>query len=565
MPAPWLIARTSGLYCRVFVPADLRPHLGQRFLVRSLGSRDRDQARLLAARYALAIGELFRQLRRELSMAEPRIDDIVKTMKSGGTRDLTLEGLTAPNGTRVDRVVINNAEDAKLFKEQFGSVFDPVPAPPPPVPSWVQSSGGKFRRLAAHGVVISERVPPYLEYLQSRHEKYIQKAERVAQMLIDICGDRPPDDYEPEDIDHFIKRIKFLPLNPEKNKLHRDDWATMNFRQMNQDVENRNIYPRITATTVKDHINQLASFFAFCKARRYMDEERPLAKQFSPDGTTNTRDRRDPFSLNDLGRIFAPPLYEGRKLPHTFWPPLIALYTGARCNEIAQLYVDDIVNDDPEHPQRWRFMIRIGPGRTDQRLKNQFSNRSIPMHPRLIELGFLHYLEDVRSLGFERVFPSLRWTKAAGYGDTVSDMFSTYLRGKVKITDPRKVFHSFRHYFCTQADQFTNEKTELICDITGHAREGEFSLTYAREKNFETKMKVLMSIPLPAMELPSYTPGRFLPNLRATKAKKASEAAASPELKDAHHKARTRKAAANPAIKGYTIKVSKPRKPKDAK
>ena len=559
MPAPWLIARASGLYCRVFVPADLRPHIGQRFLVRSLACRDKDQGRLIAAHYAMAIGELYRQLRSELSMAEPKVSDIIKTILAGGTRDLTLKGLKAPNGTTVDEVIINDANDARLFKEQFGSVFDPAP---PPVPSWVQSSGGKFRRLAAHGVVISERVAPYLEYLKNRHPKYVQKAERIATMLIDICGDLPPDDYEPEDIDHFIKRIKFLPLNPEKNKLHRDEWATMNFRQMSADVEMRDIKPRITDTTVKDHTDQLASFFAFCKARRYMDEERPLAKQFSPDGTTSSKDRRDPFSLNDLGRIFAPQLYEGRKLPHTFWPPLIALYTGARCNEIAQLYVDDIVSDDPEHPDRWRFMIRIGRGRTDQRLKNQFSNRSIPMHPRLIELGFLHYLEDVRSLGFERVFPSLRWTKAAGYGDTVSDMFSSYLRGKVKITDPRKVFHSFRHYFCTQADQFSKEKTEMICDITGHAREGEFQLTYAREKYFEIKMKVLMSIPLPEIALPSYSPGRFLPYLRATKQKQASTAVASPELKEAHHKARTRKATAKPAVKGFTIKVSKPRKPK---
>ena len=39
MPSPWLFARTSGLYCRVFVPADLRPHLGQRFLVVHMDAR----------------------------------------------------------------------------------------------------------------------------------------------------------------------------------------------------------------------------------------------------------------------------------------------------------------------------------------------------------------------------------------------------------------------------------------------------------------------------------------------------------------------------------------------
>ena len=131
MPAPWLIARTSGLYCRVFVPADLRPIIGQRFLVRSLGSRDRDHARLLAARYALAIGELFRQLRRELSMPEPKVEDILKAMKSGGTRDLTLKvkGVVSPTGGMVEEIVINNDEDARLVKEHFpGLIAGPARA-----------------------------------------------------------------------------------------------------------------------------------------------------------------------------------------------------------------------------------------------------------------------------------------------------------------------------------------------------------------------------------------------------------------------------------------------------
>ena len=69
MPSPWLIARTSGLYCRVFVPTDLRPTLGRRFLVRALDARDRDQARLIAAHNAIALGDLFRQLRQHLSMS----------------------------------------------------------------------------------------------------------------------------------------------------------------------------------------------------------------------------------------------------------------------------------------------------------------------------------------------------------------------------------------------------------------------------------------------------------------------------------------------------------------
>ncbi len=84
MPSPWLIARKSGLYCRVFIPTDLRPILGQRFLVRALDARNKDHARLLAAQYAVALGDLFGQLRRELSMAEPKVEDIIKAVQAGG-------------------------------------------------------------------------------------------------------------------------------------------------------------------------------------------------------------------------------------------------------------------------------------------------------------------------------------------------------------------------------------------------------------------------------------------------------------------------------------------------
>jgi hypothetical protein len=277
MPAPWLIARASGLYCRVFVPADLRPHLGQRFLVRSLGSRDRDQARLLAARYALAIGEFFRQLRRGLLMAEPKVEDIIRTIQSGGTRDLTLKGVVALNGTRIEEAIINNELDAKLFKEHIGGDWTQA-ASALAIPSWVQTGGGKFRRLESHGGLTSKRLVSYLEYLETTHPKYKDSSERAAKMPLDICGDMPPDDYEPDTIDLFIKRIKLLPLNPEKNKLHRDRWSKMTFKQLANEGELFDDIPKIKIETVNEHLQKLAGFFSFCFDRRYMGEPSPLLK-----------------------------------------------------------------------------------------------------------------------------------------------------------------------------------------------------------------------------------------------------------------------------------------------
>lgn len=550
MPAPWLIARTSGLYCRVFIPADLRPIVGQRFLVRALGARDKDHARLIAARYALAIGDLFRQLRRELAMPEPKVEDILRKVKAGGTRDLIrVERMQLPNGAVAEGVVVDNEDELKAVVRHVGGAA-PAIAP------------GPYRAFAAYAVLTSVRAKQYCEYLSTKHDKYQAATKRVLDILIDICGDRPPDDYDADAIDHFEARIKYLPKNPDKVKNHRERWAGKTFAYIADDVEWSGDIETISATTINNHFERLASFFKFCHERRYMGHPSPVASR-AQRGQTVGKDepKRLPFTAQDLIGIFDPQNYETRKLPHTFWPPLIALYTGARCNEIAQLYLDDIVNDDPNHPDRWRIMIRIGHGRTDQRLKSKYSSRSIPLHQRLVDLGFLDYLKDVRSLGFDRVFPSLRWTKAAGYGDTVSDLFSTYLRDKAKITDPLKVFHSFRHYFCDQANNLTQYDQARIFDITGHKREGEFNLSYARELHWEAKLTILNAIPLPTLNLPVYTPGMFLRNLNATKARLANKKAAEerPRIAEGQKPEQEGKAPkpAEAAPKRFTLKASR--------
>ena len=68
-----------------------------------------------------------------------------------------------------------------------------------------------------------------------------------------------------------------------------------------------------------------------------------------------------------------------------YWIPLIGIYTGMRLNEICQLYVDDV-----KYLNRiWYF--RLTNERSDQSLKNKQSKRLVPIHPKLIELGFIDF------------------------------------------------------------------------------------------------------------------------------------------------------------------------------
>lgn len=511
MPAPWLIARKSGIYCRIFIPADLRPIIGQRYLVRPLGARNKDDARLLAAQYAWVVGELFCVLRQELSMPEPKgepsVEDVLRTLKSGTVREvITIKGWHNPTtGARIDELTLETPEDARIASRELGLSLTGHGAPAPTQP---------YRFLPEHGALISTRLA---EFISAREKdnvttKYINEVKLSLSVLIDVAGDLPPDDYTPSIIDTFIERISFLPPNPDKDKQNRDRWAQMSYAQICNDVELFEL-PRIHVTTVGKHIARLSAFFEFCRMRRYMQHSNPmeargLKKNNGTKGNAPTnQDEREAFSIDDLELIFSPENYSTRKLPHTFWPPLISLMTGTRVNEVAQLYVDDIVDDDPSHPGRWRFMILAK--EVDQRVKNPSSLRSIPMHPKLIELGFLEYLKDLRRLGHKRVFPTLRYTESSGYGDTVSDYFSGYLREIVGIKSRQKVFHSFRYYVCSELFNKSKNERMHIVSITGHAREGVFERKYAGELQYEKKLEILSRLALPNLQITPYKTGRF--------------------------------------------------------
>ncbi|MGL6052119.1 MAG: integrase, partial [Aeromonas salmonicida] len=72
--------------------------------------------------------------------------------------------------------------------------------------------------------------------------------------------------------------------------------------------------------------------------------------------------------------------------PHRRWIALLGLFTGARANEICQLYADDVQQVDG----LWCLNIRSG--RPDQKLKTCNSARLIPLHRHLLQAGFIEFV-----------------------------------------------------------------------------------------------------------------------------------------------------------------------------
>jgi integrase len=184
----------------------------------------------------------------------------------------------------------------------------------------------------------------------------------------------------------------------------------------------------------------------------------------------------EPFSDDDLKKLFHSPAYRDQSFAkaYEFWLPLLGLYTGARINELAQLHLDDISKLDGVP------VLSIN-DEGDKRTKTPASSRKVPIHPRLIEAGFLQYHELVSAEGWQRLFPELTRSSIPknGYGKEPGKFFTKYRRaqGVSLDADRKKVFHSFR----TTANsmlRFAEVPQERRERLIGHESEGTNNKVY---------------------------------------------------------------------------------------
>jgi integrase len=203
----------------------------------------------------------------------------------------------------------------------------------------------------------------------------------------------------------------------------------------------------LSVGTVNKYLHNLSHLLAWAKGQGYVSDSwlNPADGLRIKKHRGDKRLKRSPFTDADLTTIFSSRqfLKQCSKRPERFWLPVCLLWTGARREEIAQLYLDDIRKQDGV----WIFDIRANEER-QQGLKNEASTRLVPVHSRLIKLGLLEYVEQTRATGALRVFPRLEHGDN-GFGDVVGKYFGRLLR-QLGIIDPGKVLHSLRHTVITR-------------------------------------------------------------------------------------------------------------------
>jgi len=187
------------------------------------------------------------------------------------------------------------------------------------------------------------------------------------------------------------------------------------------------------------------------------------------------KDKRREFDTSALNAIFTSPVYTEGYRPvagageAAYWLPLLALFTGARIEELAQLRPEDVYEEsyaDGQGAECRAWVLRITGNLSEgQEIKTESSERRVPLHSELLRLGFVEFA--LAAKGQARIFDKLRSDADGKESGNYSKWFSRYLRGQCKVTDERMVFHSFRHTFKHLA-RLAGVPTEVHNALTGH-------------------------------------------------------------------------------------------------
>jgi integrase len=229
----------------------------------------------------------------------------------------------------------------------------------------------------------------------------------------------------------------------------------------------------------------------------------PFARMRLEEGDTS----RDTFTTEELHVLFWSPVFTEGERPAglgaaTYWLPLLGLLTGARRGELAGLTASDVQAAGPNGEAALRFEKDLKRGKS---LKTKQSARIVPVHPELTRIGFEQYVDEVRrNSGDEAwLFPEIAPQSKYGVTDW-SKWFSSYLRA-VGISDPKKVFHTFRGGF-VDALRMAGVDDELKRALVGHARKGSAHDAYGakamlRRFGWQRLSQAVASVTYPGLNL----------------------------------------------------------------
>jgi len=389
-----------------------------------------EAARLAAAKLGYALAQEFKALRALMDKHGKRSRKVVIRTDTTGdeVKDYTVE--IGPDGT--SRISAEDADEHARAMEAWRAIE----------PKQLTETTGMFELRGAADAAASQpsfpsshpphavlprpaSSPPELEERAQLFLAQFSQKQRAAanvfdtthtlRLFVGIVGDRALAAVGTEDMHRWLDAIAHYPPNANKREAYKNLTPTEVVV-----LAKRTKAPAISLRTQEKHLDRLRVFFNWCVERRDIDRNPCASLHVMTREQEDSQSRRS-FTNDELVTIFDPILRsKSCRTPAQWWLPALALYTGARAQELAQLHAQDV--EQVADVSGIHFAARF-PG---QRLKNRQSKKFVPRHPALIQAGSLDYLTHLKSeLGDGSLFSAL----GAKPGNAIGDWFNrSYLR-----------------------------------------------------------------------------------------------------------------------------------------
>lgn len=395
-------------YVRVYVPKDLREIIKKKELRRSLRTTCEATAYRLSFEYVDKFQRYFQSLRKEHGMFNDvfynqmiSIGNLTKIFPDGRkeiAENVTLDGeieekyLTGMIGNDVSKRIECSDEVADNLVE--------------PVLDAGNSAKATVGDLSKVNVFAIKR-PLFSEVVERIYRARKRKIEQagedpdtrwfndyklIKRVLIESIGDKFIDEYTEADAEQFFDDLSGLPLRYTSAR----KWRKVPLREV---VDNPNYSSEEGMSDSRLYDLEVRTNAIFSDAVKLGKLKYSVFREFireKPDSNSY-----EPFTGLDLRKLFDARVPLSAMRPSHYWVPLIALFTGMRRSEIFYRVADDIRKDDDGI---WYIEVHR---RNGSRTKTKTSVRKLPIHSKLIDLGFIDYVLKVadRDGGDARLFP----------------------------------------------------------------------------------------------------------------------------------------------------------------
>ncbi len=224
-------------------------------------------------------------------------------------------------------------------------------------------------------------------------------------------------------------------------------------KDLNYILENCEDYKNLSNSTINKYILKTNQFLKWSYKMDYIDKQ-----DFTIPKLPNDTKSRLPYTDQEIQKIKE--LVNKDENKDINYITLVAMYQGMRLKEITQLKKEDIINLNNV------FCININQNE-NKTTKTKKSIRTIPIHPKLIELGFLDFVNSKQDNLF----------------NINNKDFSSYYRLNYKnLINESKPFYSLRHSFIDTLYQ-NNQKLEHIQAFVGHTQGKSITFNYTTSLN----------------------------------------------------------------------------------